>query len=387
MRPPRIAFMFHSVHPSGGNLWLQRLLLRGPFEPRDCIAILPGESALEGDLVAAGIEVHRAGIIERALSEAQEVSRAELLRSKWGYFRRVRELLALTKPDLVYVNCGVQVLPGIAASRAGLPIVWHIKEGWGGGFAFRMKRRVILRCAHALLFDSEAGWRLYAPIPAGTRSVVVPNGVDEGLAQLHERREELRERLGWPPEQCILLFIGTIVQRKGVHELLEVWEELSGQFPQARLVLVGPQDPNEQHPRLTRIAESLPANTTYLGFRKDAQELLAASDLFVLPSYGEAMPISISEAMMIGCPVVARGVADVPYQIGEGRGFMFAGNGKGPLRDALRQALEDQKARDACARRAREFALANLTWTAHCDLIRQVVVETYSKHRGAGRGD
>lgn len=386
MKSPRIAFMFHSVHPSGGNLWLQRLLLHGPFPPGDCIAILPGESPLEADLAAAGIEVHRAGIIERALSEAQDISRATLLRSKWDYYRKVRALLDSTRPDIAYVNCGVQVLPGIAASRVGLPIVWHIKEGWGAGAAFRIKRRIILRCANALLFDSDAGWRLYAPIPPGKRSVVVPNGVDERLADLHERRGDLRERLGWSPEQTTVLFIGTIVQRKGVHELLEVWEELSAQFPLARLVLVGPQDPNEQHPRLARIAESLPPNTTYLGFRKDAQELLAASDLFVLPSYGEAMPISISEAMMIGCPVVARAVADVPFQIGGGRGFLFSGNGKGPLRDALRGALEDQRARGECVRRAREFALRNLTWTAHCDLIRQVVVETCAKHRDGRAG-
>ncbi len=379
--PPRVAFIFHSVHPSGGNLWLQRLLLRGPFAPRDCVAILPGESPLEADLAAAGIEVHRAEVIERALGEAHGLSRGELLRSKWRYFRRVESLLSATRPDVVYVNSGVQVLPGIAARRAGLPVVWHIKEGWGSGVAFRIKRRVVLHFADALLFDSDAGWRLYAPIPPGKRAVVVPNGVDEGLAHLRERREELRGRLGWAPEHDIVLFVGTIVQRKGVHELLEVWEELSGQFPRARLVLVGPQDPNEQHPRLLRIATSLPPNATYLGFRKDAQELLAASDLFVLPSYGEAMPISISEAMMIGCPVVARAVADVPYQIGEGRGFLFRGDGPGPLRDALRGALEDKRAREACVLKAAEFALRNLTWTAHCDLIGRVVLETCQGRR------
>jgi len=373
---PRIMFVFHSAHPSGGNLWLQKLLLNGPFRPEQCIAVLPGESSLAAELVEAGIECHTLALIEQALNEAHGKKRLELAQSKIRYFSEFRALVQMHRPDVVYVNSGVQILPGLAAAREKIPIVWHIKEGWGSGTAFAIKRTAVRRCADAMLFDSAAGLRLYEPIPKGKSATVVPNGVSEELATRREQRESLRARYGWSADQFTLLFVGSIVQRKGVHDLLQVWEELSPLFPSARLMIVGPKDANELHPRLTNFENQLPPSTTFLGFRKDAQDLMAAADLFVLPSYGEAMPISISEAMMIGCPVVARNVADVPFQIGEGRGFLFRGDGPEPLRAALREALESQAERDLRAESARAFAREHLTWTAHCELIKSVVDQT-----------
>lgn len=376
---PRIAFVFHSAHPSGGNLWLQKLLLEGPFLPEQCIAILPGESSLEAELVEAGIECHTLALIEQAMNEAHGTRRFALARNKMRYFSEFRALVHEKRPDVVYVNSGVQILPGLAAAREKIPIVWHIKEGWGSGAAFAVKRSAVRKCADALLFDSAAGLRLYEPIPKGKSATVVPNGVSEELATRREQRETLRARYGWSADQFILLFVGSIVHRKGVHDLLDVWEELAPNFPSGRLVIAGPKDTNEHHPRLAAFEDHLPPSTTYLGFRKDAQDLMAAADLFVLPSYGEAMPISISEAMMIGCPVVARNVADVPFQIGEGRGFLFRGDGPGPLRTALKEALESQAERELRAASAKAFAREHLTWTAHCDLIRSVVDQTANR--------
>ncbi|HMZ51963.1 MAG TPA: glycosyltransferase family 4 protein, partial [Candidatus Sumerlaeota bacterium] len=96
-----------------------------------------------------------------------------------------------------------------------------------------------------------------------------------------------------------------------------------------------------------------------LGFRNDVAELMAAADLFVLPSLSEAMPLSVIEAMMVCTPVIATDVGDVAWLLGDGRGVVY-GNEK-ELAGILTAALEGGIALEDMANKAQAFALRELT--------------------------
>lgn len=361
---PRTAFAFHSAHPSGANLWLARFLAQGGLPPERCLAILPGESPLEDGLRAAGVRVEVIPLVERALGEGG--GRLALLASKRRYFRALLQRLRAPDVEAVYVNSGIQVMPGVAASRAGRPVLWHIREAWGAGLAWRVKRAVIARVSRTILFAGEAARAHFGEVPRGVRALSVMNGTPESIALLRARRGELRARFGWPEGVPVVAFAGTLVARKGVPELLAAWPRVRAAHPGARLALAGAPDPNERDATIRAALESPPEGVELLGFRGDVPEIFAAADAMVLPSHGEAFPNTVVEAMMVGTPVAARPVADVPRLLADGRGLLIGGN----VAEALLALLADPAASTERAARAQEYARRELTWDRQCAIIR-----------------
>jgi glycosyltransferase involved in cell wall biosynthesis len=79
-----------------------------------------------------------------------------------------------------------------------------------------------------------------------------------------------------------------------------------------------------------------------LGYRGDVHAVLAAADIFVLPSYFEGLPMSVIEAMLTGLPVVASDIAGPREQVVDGEtGFLVTVRKAEPLGAALRQLVQD----------------------------------------------
>jgi glycosyltransferase involved in cell wall biosynthesis len=112
-----------------------------------------------------------------------------------------------------------------------------------------------------------------------------------------------------PPTSPVrrLLFVGLLVERKGLPTLLEA---LPGVLPPDATLTVAGDGPLRA--RCEQLAEGLPVE--FLGFRTDVPELLRKHDALILPSTMEQQPLVIAEAMAAGKPVVATdtgGVADM----------------------------------------------------------------------------
>lgn len=357
----RVAFCFHDPFPTGASVWLRNFILTEPV-PRDrALVVLPAPSEMEAGLREAGFEVAVLGMTIGDLSKSGPAKAFGMAANRLHGLRDYQALFRRWRPDVVYVNSSYQIAPMLAARMAGFPLFVHVREGWRSGRTHELKRFVVRRFARAVAFDASEGVRLFGPPLPGRTWEVSPNGVDPAFAELRQRRGELRERYGLRPGERVLLFLGSLSRRKGLHDLLAVWPALRAASPGLRLLVAGVADQFETDAGIRAFPSAPPEGCDYLGFRKDAPELLAAADGFVLPSYGEAMPISISEAMMVGTPVVARAVGDVAWQIGDGRGYLFSGDGPEPLRLALGEWLADgvEAARRAAA--AQAFARERLT--------------------------
>lgn len=144
---------------------------------------------------------------------------------------------------------------------------------------------------------------------------VLYNGVD--LEHFHPRnaalfREGLRRELKIHPAAPVLLFLGSGFRRKGLASLIAAWPEVRREFPEAMLLVAG-RDPVHAYGRKARQL-GVEEKILFLGPTGRARQLMAASDLFVLPTLYDPFSNACLEAMASGIPVLTslqNGVAEL----------------------------------------------------------------------------
>ena len=149
--------------------------------------------------------------------------------------------------------------------------------------------------------------------------ITLMNSVDTTLfhpVQSLSEKQVLRDKYQLPPDATILLFIGSLIKRKGVDILLESFFQAIEQCPDLFLLMVGPKTKGE-NPSLDegfvnhlqqQINRKRLENRVHLaGLIKDRHNiagLYRAADIFVFPSRNEGLPNVVLEAMASGLPVI-----------------------------------------------------------------------------------
>ncbi len=155
-----------------------------------------------------------------------------------------------------------------------------------------------------------------------------------------------------------LMCIGRFTPQKLHRTLLVALARLHRRGIPARLDLVG-QGPGKARLRRWAGRLGLTGSIAFLGWRDDVPDLIAASDLLVLPSGFEGLPLVLLEAMAIGLPVVATDVTGSAEALGADHPWLVPPRRSRPLAEALAQALTDVPGRAIVARKARD------RWTRH----------------------
>lgn len=127
-----------------------------------------------------------------------------------------------------------------------------------------------------------------------------------------------RRALGLPDDAIVVITVANLRPEKDYRNLLRAAAIAIERDPRVHLIAVG------QGPLEAQIAEEhrrlgLANRVQLLGYRTDVPQLLAASDIFVLASRTEGLPVAIMEAMAQGLPVVATAVGGVPEAVIDGR--------------------------------------------------------------------
>ncbi len=290
-------------------------------------------------LKAAGLEVHCLGA-RRSLGFPAAVWK---LRRHFLHFQ----------PDLVQTFLFHANIVGRMAARAarvravvcGIRVAerdcrWHL---WVDRLTSRwVDRYVCVSQSVAYFSAAQAGL-------APERLVVIHNGID--LQRYPAARPALLSDAGVPLGSRVVTFVGRLEPQKGLAWLLEAAAEWLARVPDCHLVVVG-RGPNR--PSLERLAlqRGIAARVHWLGWRSDVPEILAASDLLVLPSRWEGMPNVVLQAMASQRPVLATDVEGVRELLGESADAQTVAYGDTPgLVDKLVRILSD---RELAARLGRE---------------------------------
>lgn len=196
---------------------------------------------------------------------------------------------------------------------------------------------------------------------------LIPNGVDLERFRPGEQgeRQALRQELGLPEGQALILFVGFFSHEKRPDLLFEAWTRIQAERLLATgLVFVGATCSRyyEVDPGL---AQKIRAEARRLGVEKqvvfvevthEIEKYYQATDVFVLPSSREGLPNALLEAMATGLPCVASrlsGVTDVIIDHGV-NGLLVSPGDAAALEGALRFLLRDPTRAQELGRRARE---------------------------------
>lgn len=174
----------------------------------------------------------------------------------------------------------------------------------------------------------------------------------------------VRRELGLAPEDVLITCVAQLVAWKRQHVLIEAFGEVLAAHPTARLLLAGTEDGGTSYTeRLRRqVAEAgLEQGVVFAGQRRDVAQILAATDVFCLPSVGDPCPLAHIEAMAMGCPAVAVRDGGTPEIVLDGTtGLLGAADDTGELTANLLALTRDPERRRAMGAAARQRAVAYL---------------------------
>jgi glycosyltransferase involved in cell wall biosynthesis len=168
-------------------------------------------------------------------------------------------------------------------------------------------------------------------------------------------RAELRAELG-VGERPLVFCAVRLAGQKGLPYLLDAAAGWGRRTPPP-LVAVAGAGPLEAELSARIEAEGLPVRL--LGQRPDAEALMAAADVLVLPSVWEGQPLVLHEMLRSGRPIVATRVGGVPVMTGEDAALLVPAKDPEALREAVERVLDDPDLAaglgTAAARRAAEL--------------------------------
>jgi len=123
-------------------------------------------------------------------------------------------------------------------------------------------------------------------------------------SELSELATQLKSKYNFQPSDLVFCFIGRLVGDKGLNELINVFDILSKKN-NCKLLLVGMQEP-ELDPLTANCLEIIQNNKNIisLGYQDDVRVALAASNVFVFPSYREGFPNVVMQAQSMGVPCI-----------------------------------------------------------------------------------
>jgi glycosyltransferase involved in cell wall biosynthesis len=338
-------YLAHSFHVGGAEEMVLTLTRRLPprFAARVCCITSAGP---------IGEEIQRSG------------ARCDVLGLNPGIRRpqdvvTLRQYLTRVKPHIVHTFLLTASLYGrLAAKLASVPIIIGTEVN-----IYAQKRRahiaaerMLMAATDCVVASAESVRDFYIDQvhadPARVR--VIYNAVDWSALDTTMTRAEVRRAIGIPESALTIAIIARLTEQKAHRVLFDALAS-SEALKDVHVLVVGD---GELRDELRRRAASIDDGRRihFVGPRRDLGNLLAASDIFAMPSLWEGLPLSLVLAMGAGLPVVATRVAGIPEVVEHERTGLLVDPGQAtPLAQSLSLLAHDAAMRARLGAAAREF--------------------------------
>ena len=185
---------------------------------------------------------------------------------------------------------------------------------------------------------------------------VIYNAVDWSQLETTMGRDAFRDAMGVPRDVVLAGIIARLTEQKAHRVLFEALAQHPGLLHLHLLVIGDGELRDELRQRVATLG--LTSRVHFAGARRDLGNILAAVDLFTMPSLWEGLPLSLVLAMGAGLPVVATRVAGIPEVVQDNvSGLLVAPGNSGELAEALTRLVTDANLRRSLGDHARAFVL------------------------------
>jgi len=336
---------------------------------------LVAESLFQAYLTA-GLETRWVSAREPATAAAREPGRIRV--ASWNILERklgvpwpilgiegLKELRRLVQwADLIHVHDCLYAASSVAvllARRARKPVILsqHINfvayrsalmNGVERLANYTLGRGVLRRASH-VVFCTKAAELFAAPLLEGRigRTSIIQNGIDTDRFKPPTEQEHLRARkkMNLPESVPVALFVGRLVEKKGI----DILADLIRLMPSHLFLIVG------DGPLRTIIPAPAENVVWFPAVAPEAMsEIYQAADVFLLPSHGEGLPLSVQEAMATGLPVIVSRDEAFSAVLDRERACIAAERTPSGFQETLEMLACDSVLSASVGSRAREFA-------------------------------
>jgi len=277
--------------------------------------------------------------------------------------------------------------PGLAARKSagqnrsrllvsphGMLEPWALnRSNWkkkAAGILFENKNLQKADCLHALcLPEAENIRRLGLKNPIA----IIPNGVD--LDELVPPSGAIFEKFPEIKGRRRILFLSRLHPKKGLGNLLQAWQKMAPDFKDWQLLIAGSGDQAYEQELKAFSKEQLSnKSVVFLGQvqGEDKKQILAAADVFILPSFSEGFSMAILEAAAAGLPVLLTPECNFPELARSNAAIEITTDAAG-IEKGLRQTLElTDEQRKTTGQRGHELIKKSYTWPAIADQMCRV---------------
>jgi glycosyltransferase involved in cell wall biosynthesis/ribosomal protein S18 acetylase RimI-like enzyme len=272
------------------------------------VDVLTTDSAVQNAVRQAGLGVVALDVIRREIRPVWDL---------WGMLR-LRHFLRRQPYRIVHTHTSKGGFVGrLAARMAKVPVIVHTAHG----FAFHEKSPASVRLFYSALeriasswcdrivsvSEFHRGWALDLAICDPSKILAIPNGICPRPLPGDFDAVRLRRELDLESGGIVILTVARLAADKGIDDLIRAAALLPRGRCRYRILIAGDGPQRSRLERMVR-ENGVEDRVTLLGFRSDIGELLAASDLVVLPSVREGHSFTLFEAMAAGKPIIASSI-------------------------------------------------------------------------------
>jgi glycosyltransferase involved in cell wall biosynthesis len=306
---------------------------------------------------------------------------------KWG---AVKELLKYHQFDLVHAH-GTRANSNVlwASKSLNIPVIYTI-HGWSFHpdqkplvKTIRMWGEKYLTSRSSLNISvSQSNKESGKELMPSFNSTVVNNGINLQKFNPEKKFKDIRAELHLPKDKLLVLFVARFTLHKQPLTLIKAFAEALKQNEHMHLLMVGDGDQKEEAIQLIEKLH-LKQNVTLEKFRQDVPDVLAAADIFVLPSLWEGLPIGLLEAMAMGKAIIASNADGTKEIIEHNQNGILV-----PIEslqksttDALIQLSKNRELRDKFEQNARTTITQRFNAETMTRTIEHIYTELVSKNR------
>jgi len=224
-----------------------------------------------------------------------------------------------------------------------------------------------LDLAAAIHYTSQEESDLARPLGFRAPSMVVPHGFDVSELRHLPAPSEYGRSHPALADADLVVFLGRITPKKGLDILLSAFATVAADHPRAMLVIAGPDDEGHGDKvralvRHLRLEDRVHMPGMLLG--REKLELLAAAQVWVLPSHSENFGVAVVEAMACGLPVVISDRIAIHDQVTNAGAGLVVGVDSGEVARAIASLLDNPAMRRRLGKAAARLAREQFSWDA-----------------------